>query len=211
MALSLGPLLPGGNVRRGDFRDPAVVLERRQERTCLGCSKLLKDMWGGTAKYVCRIGVQKAALDVYEMRRCRKYSYGVTMTQDQSEQIEELLREWHHWQDGYRPALGGPRCDPTCRDYRSGDRFLTAREKAEIADEKMRKMRSEQVDVCVDALTWQQRAAIHTSMRNKQCGHSVWSTGEAGDRHEIYQQAKEALLPMLMKRQLIKAEQIATA
>jgi hypothetical protein len=127
---------------------------------------------------------------------------------DQSEQIEELLREWHRWQDGYRPALGVPRCDPTCRDYRSGDRFLTAREKAEIADERAWKMRSEQVDVCVDALTWQQRAAIHTTMRNKQCGHSVWRTGQAGDQHAVYQDAKEALLPMLLKRDLIKPQPV---
>ncbi|CAL8476419.1 hypothetical protein [Caballeronia sp. S22] len=126
------------------------------------------------------------------------------MDHDQSEQIEDLLREWHRWQDGYRPALGTPRCDPTCRDYRSSDRYLTAREKAELADARAWKMRSEQVDVCVDALSWQQRAAIHASMRNKECGHSVWSTGRAGDRHETYQEAKEALLPMLTRRGLIK-------
>ncbi|MEX3961041.1 hypothetical protein AB4Y42_02305 [Paraburkholderia sp. EG286B] len=60
-------------MRRGDFRDPAIVLEEKQDLTCLGCEQIKKDTWCGTTKFVCRIGMQKASIDVYEMPRCKKF------------------------------------------------------------------------------------------------------------------------------------------
>lgn len=60
-------------MRRGDYRDPAVVLEEKQGRTCLGCEQIKKETWLGTTKFVCRIGMQKASTDVYEMPRCKKF------------------------------------------------------------------------------------------------------------------------------------------
>lgn len=60
-------------MRRGDYRDPAIVLEERQSRTCLGCEAIKKETWLGRTKYVCRIGVQKGSADVYEMARCKKF------------------------------------------------------------------------------------------------------------------------------------------
>lgn len=60
-------------MRRGDFRDPAIVLEEKQNCTCLGCEQIKKETWCGSTKFVCRIGVQKASSDVYEMPRCRKF------------------------------------------------------------------------------------------------------------------------------------------
>lgn len=60
-------------MRRGDYRDPAVVLEEKQGRTCLGCEFIKKDSWLGRTKYVCRKSVQKASADVYEMIRCKKF------------------------------------------------------------------------------------------------------------------------------------------
>lgn len=60
-------------MRRGDYRDPAIVLEERQNSTCLGCELIRKETWLGRTKYVCRIAVQKASADVYEMVRCKKF------------------------------------------------------------------------------------------------------------------------------------------
>ncbi len=60
-------------MRRFEFLDPAIVLERKQDGTCLGCNLLVLSRWGGTKKYVCSKGNQKASLDWVEMRRCNKY------------------------------------------------------------------------------------------------------------------------------------------
>ncbi|CAB3784417.1 hypothetical protein [Pararobbsia alpina] len=132
------------------------------------------------------------------------------MTLDESEQVETLLIEWHRWQSSYFPALGAGRCDPTCREYRSGNQWLDAKERAEIADAKIWKANSEIVEVCVDTLTWQHRAAIQVSMKNKRVGVSVWGNARlsAEESHRLYQEAKDLLFPMLFSRGLIKPEPI---
>lgn len=197
-------------MRRGDFRDPAIVLEQKQARTCLGCRELERRCWMGTTKYVCLLGVQKAGLDVYEMRRCKKYDDRMNMTPDQSQQIEGLLMTWYRWQirqshavqlaHFYRPE------DRTCRGYETP---MNDEELDEQADEWVENQMSEQVQLCVDRLTIEQRAAVSVSMRNKECGASVWSNGRAGAQHATYQAAKEALLPMLISKHLIKIGEAA--
>lgn len=133
------------------------------------------------------------------------------MTLDQSEQVETLLLEWHRYQDVWRPALGGNRCDPTCRGYRTSDQFLTPSERANKADQKIWKMNSETVEACVDSLHWEHRAAIQTSLRNKRSGYSVFSNARlsAEESHRLYQEAKDLLLPMFDARGLIKPEPMA--
>lgn len=128
------------------------------------------------------------------------------MTLDESQQVEELLLAWHRWQSIYRPALGGNRCDPTCRGYRTSNQFLTPAERAEAADRKILEANSVQVDLCVDTLQWQMRAAIQTSMQNKRVGYSVFSNARipAEESHRLYQEAKDLLFPMFDARGLIK-------
>ncbi len=131
---------------------------------------------------------------------------GEAMTLDESQQTEELLIQWHRWQDSYRPALGGSRCDATCRGYQISNQLMTAAERAEQADRKIWEANSVQVDLCVDRLTWQQRAAVQTSMRNKRSGASVWSNARipVEESHALYQDAKDLLFPMFDARGLIK-------
>lgn len=145
------------------------------------------------------------------------------MTLDESRQVEELLREWHRWQDAYRPALAGGRCDSTCREYRIGNQWLDAQERAQIADAKIWKRNSEQVEVCVDSLSWLHRAAIQASMkgveldeqvlrqieaaverRNAEAGVVVWRNPHTVRSHAMYQEAKELLLPKFLARGLVK-------
>jgi hypothetical protein len=60
--------------------------------------------------------------------------------------------------------------------------------------------------LCVDRLTWQQRAAVQTSMQNKRSGAAVWRNARlsAEESHALYQGAKDLLFPMFDARGLIK-------
>lgn len=191
-------------MRRDDYRDPAIVLERKQARTCLGCCQLDRHSWAGVTKYVCLLGVQKAALDAYEMRRCKKYVDRMNMTPDQSQEIEEILLIWYRWQirQSHAATLShfySPE-DRTCR------RYVTPSSPDEEGEDVYRladDLQSEQVQLCVDRLAPEQRAAISVSLRNKECGRTVWSSGRAGDQHATYQAAKDRLLPMFVAQNLM--------
>lgn len=193
-------------MRRVQFGDPATILEHKQNGTCLGCAQLVVSRWAGTKKYVCNKAVQKASLDVYEMKRCRKYTEGVFMTREQSEQIEELLSIWYRWQirqshaeqlaHFYRPT------DHTCREYETPQ---TEQDEAEAADLWVENQTGEQMQLCIDVLPIDHRAAISTSMRNKESGRAVWSSARAGEQHATYQAAKDRLFPMIVARNLICA------
>jgi hypothetical protein len=134
------------------------------------------------------------------------------MTHDESEQIEDLLIAWHRYQSAYFPALGAPRCDPMFRECESSKSYLNVIEQAQAADAKIWKRNSEAVEACVDALPkWQHRAAIQMSMTNKRAGYSVFSNPRLSpeESHELYQEAKELLLPRFVAKGLIKTEMAA--
>src|SRR5699024_12210081 len=85
------------------YADPARVLERKQEiqaRSRQGRRERAK------------AGLQA----LFE---------GEAMTQDESQQVEELLSVWYDYEDSYRPALGAPRVSPSCRGHDPGDRKST--------------------------------------------------------------------------------------
>lgn len=132
------------------------------------------------------------------------------MTQDQSEQVEELLLSWHRWQSAYFPSLGAPRCSPTFRDCESGKSSLNVIEQAQVADEKIWKRNSETVEALVEGLSWQQRAAIQTTMRNKRAGAEVFKNPRfaPAEIHYLYQSAKEKLHPQFVARGLIKIVEV---
>ncbi|KVL39801.1 hypothetical protein [Burkholderia sp. MSMB1835] len=141
------------------------------------------------------------------------------MTIDESNQIEELLGEWYDWQAGYVPSLGYGRIDPSCRGFAESEYTLTADERSEEVDRKAAKKRAEQIDVCVDALTWQQRASIQRHMKakrigamNEACGVTVWSNPrdlDLSDAHASYQAAKEELYPRVKARGLLREPRLA--
>ncbi|ONC90792.1 hypothetical protein AQ925_20175 [Burkholderia pseudomallei] len=139
-------------------------------------------------------------------------------TIDESNQIEELLDEWYDWQSGYTPNLGHGRGAATCQGFAEDDRTETAEERAEKADRKAAKRRAELVDVCVDALAWQERAAIQQHMKakrvsemNRECGVRVWLNPRRSallDAHATYQQAKRSILGPLKRRGLLKCPEL---
>lgn len=128
------------------------------------------------------------------------------MTQDDSALVEELLLSWHRWQSTYQPALGHSRCDPMFRECEIPSPSETAQDRSEKVDAKIWKRNSEAVEACVESLSWQQRAAIQTEMRNKRVGASVFSNPRfsACEIHHLYRAAKEALFPRFVARGLIK-------
>lgn len=128
------------------------------------------------------------------------------MTRDQSDQIEQLLRSWYRWQirqshaetlsHFYRPT------DMTCRRYVTPEGADDPDEAYQWADDR----ESEQVQLCIDLLAIEQRAAISVSLRNKECGASVWRSARSVTPHQDYQAAKTALLPMFERRGLMKMQ-----
>lgn len=131
------------------------------------------------------------------------------MTKNQSDQIEHLLRSWYRWQirqshaetlsHFYRPT------DMTCRGYVTPENDDDADEAYQWADDR----ESEQVQLSVDELPVEMRAAIQTNMRNKECGAQVWRSARAVGHHETYQAAKAVLLAKLWSRGLIRVEAAA--
>jgi len=132
------------------------------------------------------------------------------MTQDQSDEVEHLLATWFDWQCRqsiamhakmyYRPT------DMTCRQYQTPSSVSEDDEDAyQWADDRQ----SEQVQLCVDELTIEQRAAVSTSQRNKASGAAVWKSARVGDQHAVYQSAKAALYPRLLTRGLIRVAEAA--
>lgn len=133
------------------------------------------------------------------------------MTQDESQQIEELLLAWYGWQASWAPALGAGRVDPSCREFQISKQWLDQDERRELEERAAAKRQAEQVDVCVsDLADWRHRAAIQVSMKNKACEAEVFRSARLDGRdHEYYQEAKAALLPKLRKRGLIRAQEAA--
>lgn len=125
--------------------------------------------------------------------------------------MDDLLIAWHRYQDCFSPSLGMPRCSPSCREYEIPTARLSDAERAEIVDAKIWKRNSEQVEVCVQTLQWQERAALQTVLRNKRVGAEVFRSPrfEPAEIHYLYLGAKERLLPQFMVRGLIKVEVMA--
>lgn len=127
------------------------------------------------------------------------------MTQDQSDEVEHLLCTWFAWQCRQSVAMHAKMYyrpeDMTCRQYETPQ---SAQDDDEDAYQWADDRQSEQVQLCVDELSAEQRAAISTNMRIKESGAQVWRSSRVADQHAIYQVAKENLFPMLRARHLIQ-------
>lgn len=124
------------------------------------------------------------------------------MTQEESEQIEELVMIWYGWTIRYRPQLGAPRISVYGKGSGSADHYVEAEE----VDARIDADKAEQVEVCIDQLPWQQRSAIDLHASKKASRLSVMRNPRipAAEIHTLYQCAKVSLLPMLKKRGMIK-------
>lgn len=124
------------------------------------------------------------------------------MTKDESEQLEELLMTWYHWAKAHREHLGHSRVAPGFQGVSDMDAYGDD----DDTDAKLNRYVAEQVDVCLSTLPVDLRAAVGISMRNKDVPNQVFRNPRCTveEQHQRYQQAKDALLPMLRKRDMIK-------
>lgn len=128
---------------------------------------------------------------------------GEGMTHDQSEQIEELLMGWHYWAKAAREFLGHSRVSPMFRGSKAelGD----VHGDSDDTDARINSYNSEIVDACVGELPIPMRAAIGVHTRNKAVGASVHRHPRVAleQQHAIYQEAKEQLCPVLIRKGLV--------
>src|SRR5690625_2628214 len=163
---------------RWRYDDPALVLERKQER---------QDRSRQGRRERAKAGLQA----LFEVE---------SMTQDESQQVEDVLQIWFDYEDSYRPALGAPRVSPSCRGHDPGNVHDTGDDR----DAKLNKITAEAVGSCVDELHYLQRAAIGVHFRNKRAGVSVRRNPRIEEQHAAYQEAKLALWPLLKRKGLVR-------
>lgn len=164
------------------YRDPMLVLQRKQEqaaRTKQGKAEAARAGLGQLFKEP-------------------------TLDQDTSAQIDDLLDTWYRYEAGYMPALGGPRVSPSCRGHvpDTGEVHDTSGDR----DAKLEKATAEAVEACVDELVLLHRVAIQNRMRNKTAGAAVFRhpmLGTPERAHELYQEAKGKLWPMMKRKGMV--------
>lgn len=126
------------------------------------------------------------------------------LTEDQSNEIEDLLRIWYEWNRTYGLALGAPRAAPYARE--TPPEKGNVHDDAEIVEERINQDIASAVEWCLDALPEQKyRSAVGLTMANKY-GPSVFRSNRYSleERHEIYQEAKRLLMPLLRRRELMR-------
>lgn len=171
--------------RRWERQDPARVLEQKQ---------------AGQARRQAWVNWKEIRIDPFGAVWFGKEQ---VMTREESDEVESLVMGWYRWTAGYRPNLGAGRVSIYARGVSEGGAYISADE----VDEKLEASRGEQVEVCIDALRWQLRAAIGVHAANKTAGAQVFNNPRltAEQQHAAYQEAKALLLPALRKRGLIRS------
>lgn len=171
-------------LRRWERDDPAKVLERKQDQ------QTRRRAW---------VNWKEIRIDPFGAVWFGKEQ---VMTREESEQIEALVLEWFTWTRAYRPNLGAGRVSIYARGVSDA-----VNSDADEIDQKLAAARAEQVDVCIDSLRWQLRAAIGIHAGNKKAGARVFSNPRLTpeQQHAAYQEAKAELMPALRKRGLVRS------
>lgn len=127
----------------------------------------------------------------------------------EADQAEALIMDWYHWTRGYRPKLGVGRIAAFARGMVPDDAYVDS----EDVDARLNAARCQQVDLCIDELPWQQRAAIGVHAGNKAAGAAVFRNPRLSPQaqHAAYLDARAALLPALRRRALLAAGQVRHA
>ena len=61
---------------RGDYRDPAVIIEEKEKRTCRGCRYFVEQRIFNVSYMACKKDPSKHWADDWKSKRCPKYDNG---------------------------------------------------------------------------------------------------------------------------------------
>ena len=126
----------------------------------------------------------------------------------EADQAEALIMDWYHWTRGYRPKLGVGRIAAFARGMVPDDAYVDS----EDVDARLNAARCQQVDLCIDELPWQQRAAIGVHAGNKRRrGRVPQSAPVAASAACRLPGRAPPLLPALRRRALLVAGQVRHA
>lgn len=127
------------------------------------------------------------------------------MTQEQADEVENLLEDWYHWARAQREFLGHSRVSPMFRGAESSDVHATS----DDVDARLQNITAEMVDACLNELKVMERAAIEVHLRNKVARvHRNPRLGPPAQQHEAYLAAKDALFPILLRKGLVKRHEV---
>lgn len=173
-----------GWLRHWERDDPAKVLERRQDQ------QTRRRAW---------VDWKEIRIDPFGAVWFGKEQ---VMTREESDQIEALVLGWYRWTAAYRPNLGAGRVSIYARGVSEA-----ADSDADEIEQKLAAAQAEQVDVCIDSLRWQLRAAIGIHAGNKAAGARVFNNPRLTpeQQHAAYQEAKAELMPALRRRGLVRS------
>ena len=123
------------------------------------------------------------------------------MTQDESEQIEELIMVWFNWSKAHREQLGYSRVSPGFIHAQTHEVY----DDDDDRDAKLARYTAEQVEYCINQLDVLLRAAIGIHAANKAAGAAIFKSPRLSrdEQHAMYKSAKDALLPMFVRRNLV--------
>lgn len=124
------------------------------------------------------------------------------MTQDESEQVDELLMAWYLWSLRYKLKLGAPSKATYYTIPSSGDVHADP----EDVDDRVESEKASQIDACIDNLIWQQRSAVDVHCANRHSGNKVMNNPRIDKAAHVafYKEAKALLLPMFRRRGMIR-------
>ena len=93
----------------------------------------------------------------------RAFQIGGSMTQDESEQIEELVMVWFHWSKSHREQLGYSRVSPGFVHAQTHEVY----DDNDDRDAKLARYTAEQVEACLNTLDVLLRAAVGLGLQAK--------------------------------------------
>lgn len=156
------------------YRDPAEVLERKQEAEARRRNQLghvSGDPFGGL------------------------WSKGeMVMTREESDDVECLLGVWFRWAKSFSPVKGYGRIAPYCHGKEAeGD------DDHDVVDARIEADQAKMVDACMDSLTPIQRGVIGVVQSNRESGAEVFRYPRLSidQQHAEYQRAKVELMPLM--------------
>jgi hypothetical protein len=121
------------------------------------------------------------------------------------DKIDELLLDWHEWNQGYNVGTDYDSFDSTCARFRTSRQWMDYEELNEEVEWNRKKAIGRVIEPMIQKLDLRGRMAVNTAVRNFSDGRSVWVNARFADtQEEDYERAKAFLCPMLVAAGLVE-------